>query len=104
MPLDFEIYGGQDEKSIDGNTGIFIKKIKEGSSLQRTVKIGDHILKVCEKIEIMHTTQLHMEIEIDFCRSFSSCIFLVLYITLPSSMNLKISWLKSPAFSRNNYN
>lgn len=46
MPLDFEIYGGQDEKSIDGNTGIFIKKIKEGSSLQRTVKIGDHILKV----------------------------------------------------------
>ena len=49
MPLDFEIYGGQDEKSIDGNTGIFIKKIKEGSSLQRTVKIGDHILKVCEK-------------------------------------------------------
>jgi len=46
LPLDFEIYGGQDEKSIDGNTGIFIKKIKEGSSLQRTVKIGDHILKV----------------------------------------------------------
>ena len=49
MPLDFEIYGGQDEKSIDGNTGIFIKKIKEGSTLHPTVKIGDHILKVCEK-------------------------------------------------------
>lgn len=62
MPLDFEIYGGQDEKSIDGNTGIVIKKIKEGSSLQRTVKIGDHILKVCEKRKIMNTTQ-HVEID-----------------------------------------
>ncbi|KAL9971400.1 hypothetical protein ACROYT_G023920 [Oculina patagonica] len=46
LPLDFEIYGGQDERSIDGYTGIFIKKIKEGSPLHKTVKVGDHILKV----------------------------------------------------------
>lgn len=46
LPLDFEIYGGQDEKSIDGDTGIFIKEIKEGSSLSKDVKVGDKILKV----------------------------------------------------------
>lgn len=46
LPLDFEIYGGQDEKSIDGDTGIFIKEIKEGSSLSKDVKVGDKIVKV----------------------------------------------------------
>lgn len=46
LPLNFEIYGGQDEKSIDGNTGIFIKAIKEGSSLLKDVKVEDQIVKV----------------------------------------------------------
>ena len=46
LPLDFEIYWGQDEKSIDGDTGIFIKEIKEGSSFSKDVKVGDKIVKV----------------------------------------------------------
>ena len=87
MPLDFEIYGGQDEKSIEGNTGIFIKKIKEGSSLQRTVHIGDHILKVSGERKIMNTK-----------RHFQAPLFLFLYITLSSSMTLKISWLRFSTF------
>lgn len=56
LPLDFEIYGGQDEKSIDGDTGIFIKEIKEGSSLSKDVKVGDKILKVRCTLVSDHTS------------------------------------------------
>jgi len=96
LPLDFEIYGGQDEKSIDGNTGIFIKKIKEGSSLQRTIKIGDHILKVRKKRKLL--TQPVQLTQNGFLL-FSSSTSLVLYITPRSSMNLKISCLSKVTLS-----
>ena len=97
MPLDFEIYGGQDEKSIDGDTGIFIKKIKESSSLQRTVQIGDHILKVRVKRKIINTTQ-HVETDMTLICVIFKLHFSFLHITVPSSMNLRISWLKFLAF------
>lgn len=47
LPLDFEIQGGRDERLIDGVTGIVIKEIKDSSVLhQKSVRVGDHILKV----------------------------------------------------------
>ena len=46
-PLDFEIKGGRDDPSPDGDTKFLIKEIKEGSFLHKHgIKVGDQIFKV----------------------------------------------------------
>lgn len=46
-PLDFEIKGGRDDPSPDGETKFLIKDIKVGSFLHKHgIKVGDQIFKV----------------------------------------------------------
>ena len=50
-PLDFEIKGGRDDPSPDGETKFLIKEIKEGSFLHKHgIKVGDQIFKVRSEV------------------------------------------------------
>lgn len=56
-PLDFEIKGGRDDPSNDGETKFLIKEIKEGSFLHKHgIKVGDQILKV-EGVDLSNVPQ-----------------------------------------------
>ncbi|XP_074626495.1 uncharacterized protein LOC141884581 isoform X1 [Acropora palmata] len=56
-PLDFEIKGGRDDPSPDGETKFLIKEIKEGSFLHKHgIKVGDQILKV-EGVDLSNVPQ-----------------------------------------------
>ncbi|XP_015768172.1 PREDICTED: uncharacterized protein LOC107346841 [Acropora digitifera] len=56
-PLDFEIKGGRDDPSPDGETKFLIKEIKEGSFLlKHGIKVGDQIFKV-EGVDLSNVPQ-----------------------------------------------